>query len=301
MSKIDFSGKVAIVTGGGAGLGKDYALNLAKRGAKVVVNDLGGMRDGTGSGSSSAADIVVDEIKAQGGVAVANYDNVATVEGGEGIAKTAIDAFGKIDILINNAGILRDKSFVKLEESNWDAVLNVHLKGAYCVTRPVFKIMKENGYGRIVMTTSAAGIFGNFGQANYSAAKSGIVGLSNVLKLEGAKSNIKVNILAPVAGTRLTDDIVPPQIFEKIKVDYVTPIVLYMCSDKCNDSGCIINAGAGYYSKSAMATSLGKNLSEGDKIPTPEDVLENWDAITDMDNPKYFDQANDIFGELSLQ
>ncbi|HQP31843.1 MAG TPA: SDR family NAD(P)-dependent oxidoreductase, partial [Deltaproteobacteria bacterium] len=191
--KIDFTNRVAIVTGAGAGLGRQHALELAKRGAKVVVNDLGGSRDGVGS-NDAAAKKVAEEIKALGGIAVPNYDSVSTPEGGESIVKAAVENFGKVDILINNAGILRDKSFTNMEESNWDAVVGVHLKGAYCVTKPAFINMKANGYGRIVMTTSGAGLFGNFGQANYAAAKMGIVGLTNVLKIEGAKYNIKTNI-----------------------------------------------------------------------------------------------------------
>ncbi len=298
MSKIDFTGRVAIVTGAGAGLGRNHAIELAKRGAKVVVNDLGGTRDGVGS-SESAANKVVEEIKALGGEAVPNYDNVATVEGGENIVKTAIDAFGKVDILVNNAGILRDKSFAKMEEENWDAVVGVHLKGAYCVTRPAFQNMRENGYGRIVMTTSGAGLFGNFGQTNYASAKMGVVGLANVLKLEGAKYNIKTNVLAPVAATRLTEDILPPEVFKKMKVEFVTPVVLYMCSELCEDSGVIINAGLGYFSRSAMMTGPGAVLSDGGKIPTPEEVMENWEKITSLDNPKFFNQLNDMFGELA--
>ncbi len=298
MSKIDFTGRVAIVTGAGAGLGRNHAIELAKRGAKVVVNDLGGTRDGVGS-SESAANKVVEEIKALGEEAVPNYDNVATVEGGENIVKTAIDAFGKVDILVNNAGILRDKSFAKMEEENWDAVVGVHLKGAYCVTRPAFQNMRENGYGRIVMTTSGAGLFGNFGQTNYASAKMGVVGLANVLKLEGAKYNIKTNVLAPVAATRLTEDILPPEVFKKMKVEFVTPVVLYMCSELCEDSGVIINAGLGYFSRSAMMTGPGAVLSDGGKIPTPEEVMENWEKITSLDNPKFFNQLNDMFGELA--
>jgi len=297
MSKIDFTGRVAIVTGAGAGLGRNHAIELAKRGAKVVVNDLGGTRDGVGS-SESAANKVVEEIKALGGEAVPNYDNVATVKGGENIVKTAIDAFGKVDILINNAGILRDKSFAKMEEENWDAVVAVHLKGAYCVTRPAFQNMRENGYGRIIMTTSGAGLFGNFGQTNYASAKMGLVGLANVLKLEGAKYNIKTNVLAPVAATRLTEDVLPPEIFEKMKVEFVTPAVLYMCSELCEDSGVIINAGLGYFSRSAMMTGPGAILSDGKKVPTPEEVMDNWEKITSLDNPKFFNQLNDMFGEL---
>jgi len=297
MAKIDFTGRVAIVTGAGAGLGRQYALDLGKRGAKVVVNDLGGTRDGTGS-SDSAANKVVDEIKALGGQAVPNYDNVATVKGGENIVKTAIDAFGKVDILINNAGILRDKSFTKMEEENWDAVMGVHLKGAYCVTRPAFANMRENNYGRIVMTTSGAGLFGNFGQTNYAAAKMGLIGLTNVLKLEGAKNNIKTNVIVPVAASRLTEDVLPPQFFEKMKPDFISPAVLYLCSEQCQDSGMIINATLGYFSRTAIVTGPGAILSDGVKIPEPEEVMASWDKIKSIESPKYFDQLGEMFGVL---
>jgi len=297
MAKIDFTGRVAIVTGAGTGLGRLHAMELAKRGAKLVINDLGGTRDGVGSGDA-AANKVVDEIKAMGCQAVPNYDNVATVRGGEGIVKSAIDAFGKVDILVNNAGILRDKTFNKMEEENWDAVVGVHLRGAYCVTRPAFKKMKEQGYGRIVMTTSGAGLFGNFGQSNYAAAKMGLIGLTNVIKLEGAKYNIKVNVLAPVAASRLTEDVLSPQFFEKLKPDFVTPMVLYMCSEQCQDSGMIINAALGYFSRSAVVTGPGAKLSDGKKIPTPEEIMDSWAKITSLENPKYFNQMNEMFGEL---
>ena len=297
MSKIDFTGRVAIVTGSGAGLGRCHALEFAKRGAKVVVNDLGGTRDGVGS-SDAAADKVVEEIKALGGEAVPNYDNVATVEGGKGIVQTAIDAFGKVDILVNNAGILRDSAFHKLEEENWDAVVGVHLKGAYCVTKPAFINMRENGYGRIVMTTSGAGLFGNFGQANYSAAKAGIAGLTNVLKLEGAKYNIKTNVLIPVAASRLTEDVLPPDLFAKLKPELISPLILYLCSEQCEDSGVMINAALGYFSRSAIMTGPGAILSDGVEIPTPEKIMENWEKITSLENPKFFNQVFDMFGEL---
>ena len=297
MAQIDFTGRTAIVTGAGAGLGRQYALDLAKRGAKVVVNDLGGTRDGVGH-SDAAANKVVDEIKGLGGQAVPNYDNVATAQGGENIVKTAIDAFGKVDILINNAGILRDKTFNKMEEENWDSVMAVHLRGAYCVTRPAFVNMRENGYGRIVMTTSGAGLFGNFGQSNYASAKMGLVGLTNVLKLEGAKYNIKANIIVPVAASRLTEDVLPPQLFEKMKPDFISPAVLYMCSDLCQDSGMIINATLGYYSRSAIVTGPGVFLSDGTKIPSAEEVMESWDKIRSLENPKYFDQLPEMFGVL---
>ena len=291
MSKIDFTGKVAIVTGAGAGLGRDYALELAKRGAKVVVNDLGGTRDGSGEGSATIADKVVDEIKAAGGEGIPNYDIVATVEGGKNIVRTAIDAFGKVDILINNAGILRDKSFPKMTEENWEAVLNVHLKGSYCVTRPAFVNMKQNGYGRIVMTSSIAGVIGNFGQANYASAKMGIVGLTNVLKLEGAKYNIKTNVILPSAGTRLTDDVMPPEMFETFKVEYITPAVLYMCSEQCKDTGMYINAFGGYFSRSAVVTGPGKTYTE---MPSPEQIMENWDQIAGLEDAKFHNDVNQM-------
>ena len=297
MAKIDFTGRVAIVTGAGAGLGRQYALELAKRGAKIVVNDLGGSRDGVGH-SDAAANKVVEEIKAMGGQAVPNYDNVATAQGGENITKTAIDAFGKVDILINNAGILRDKTFNKMEEENWDTVMAVHLRGAYCVTKPAFLNMRENGYGRIIMTTSGAGLFGNFGQSNYASAKMGLVGLTNVLKLEGAKYNIKTNVIVPVAASRLTEDVLPPQLFEKMKPDFITPAVLYMCSEQCVDSGMIINATLGYYSRSAMVTGPGVFLSDGHRIPEPEEIMDAWSKIKSLDDPKYFDQLPEMFGVL---
>jgi len=297
MSKIDFTGRVAIVTGAGAGLGRCHALEFAKRGAKVVINDLGGARDGVGS-DDAAANKVVEEIKALGGEAVPNYDNVATVEGGKNIVRTAIDVFGKVDILVNNAGILRDGAFHKMEEENWDAVVGVHLRGAYCVTKPAFINMRENGYGRIVITTSGAGLFGNFGQSNYASAKAGLAGLANVLKLEGAKYNIKTNVLIPVAASRLTEDVLPPDLFAKLKPDFITPLVLYMCSEQCEDSGVMINAALGYYSRSAVMTGPGAILSDGERIPTPEEIMENWDKITSLENPKYFDQLMAMFGEL---
>jgi len=293
MSRIDFTGRVAIVTGAGGGLGRNHAIELAKRGAKVVVNDLGGSKTGAGS-SSSAADKVVEEIRGLGGQAVPNYDNVATLVGGENIVRTAIDAFGKLDILINNAGILLDSTFSKMDEKNWDAVVAVHLKGTFCVTKPAFIHMTHQGYGRIVMTSSGSGLFGNFGQTNYASAKMGVVGFANVLKLEGAKYNIKTNVLAPIAGTRLTEDVVPPELFRRMRVDFVTPAVLYMCSEQCQDSGVIINAGLGYFSRSAIMTGEGVILSDGNKIPTPEEVMENWSRMTSLENPRFLYQLSEI-------
>ncbi|MDP2840435.1 MAG: SDR family NAD(P)-dependent oxidoreductase, partial [Syntrophales bacterium] len=292
LPEIRFDGRVAIITGAGAGLGRTYALELAKRGAKVVVNDFGGARDGAGTGSSSPADRVVAEIRAAGGEAVANYDNVATPEGGEKIVKTAVEFFGKVDILINNAGILRDKSFLKMDPENWNTVLAVHLNGAYNVTRPAFAVMREKGYGRIVMTTSAAGLYGNFGQTNYSAAKMGVVGFMNTLKLEGAKYNILVNTIAPVAASRLTEDVMPPDMFEQMRPEFVAGIVLYLCSETCTESGDIFNAGAGFYSRAAIQTGAGEMLGDGKSIPTPEEIRDHWEKINSLDGAKEIGDAN---------
>jgi len=290
--KIRFDDRVALVTGAGAGLGKAYALELARRGAKVVVNDLGGARDGSGQGSASPADEVVDEITALGGAAVANYDNVATPAGGENIVKTALDTFGRLDILINNAGILRDKSFIKMDPANWKAVMDVHLNGAYHVTRPAMAAMKENGYGRIVMTTSAAGLYGNFGQTNYSAAKMALVGLMNTLKLEGQKYHIKVNTIAPIAASRLTEDVMPPELFEKSKPEFVVPMVMYLSAEDCKESGAIFNSGMGYFNRAAVLTGPTVQLGDEAHPPTPEQIHENWNQINSMDGAKEMADAN---------
>ena len=296
--EIRFDDRVAIVTGAGAGLGRVYALELAKRGAKVVVNDLGGARDGAGKGSKGPADKVVDEIKAVGGQAVANYDSVATAEGGESIVKAALDAFGTVDIVINNAGILRDKSFLKMEPDNWQAVLDVHLNGAYYVTRPAMAVMKEKGYGRILMTTSAAGLYGNFGQTNYTAAKMGLVGLMNTLNLEGQKYNIKVNTIAPVAASRLTEDILPPDFIDKLKPELVAPMALYLVSERCPLSGNIYNAGLGCYNRAAMVTGSGAVVGDGKEIPTPEQLVALWKNIADMKGAKEYQSVNEQIGDV---
>jgi NAD(P)-dependent dehydrogenase (short-subunit alcohol dehydrogenase family)/acyl dehydratase/putative sterol carrier protein len=295
--EIRFDGRVAIVTGAGGGLGKVYALELAKRGAKVVVNDLGGSRDGAGAGKGPA-DKVVDEIKAAGGEAVANYDNVATPEGGENIVKTAIDAFGAVDILINNAGILRDKSFLKMDPDNWQAVIDVHLTGAYNVTKPAFAVMREKGYGRIVMTTSAAGLYGNFGQTNYSSAKMGLLGLMNTLKIEGKKYNILVNTVAPIAASRLTEDILPAEFFEKLKPEFVSPMVLYLCSEKCKVDGHVYNAGMGFFNRAAVITGKGIVLGDGKSIPAVEAVADHLDQIGALKDGKEYFELNEQVGDM---
>ncbi len=296
--EIRFDERVAVVTGAGAGLGRVYALELAKRGAKLVINDLGGARDGSGDGSAAPADQVVAEIKALGGQAVANYDNVATPEGGQNIIQAALDAFGGVDILINNAGILRDKSFTKMEPENWKAVLDVHLNGAYHVTRPAFTVMKEKGYGRIIMTTSAAGLYGNFGQTNYTAAKMALVGLMNTLELEGQKYDIKVNTIAPVAASRLTEDVLPPDFFEKLKPEFVAPMVLFLASKDCPVSGNIYNAGMGFFNRAAIVTGPGTVIGEGIEFPTPEEVATSWKHITSLKSAKEYTQLNEQIGDL---
>ncbi len=296
--EIRFDDRVAIVTGAGAGLGRVYALELAKRGAKVVVNDLGGARDGSGKGSKGPADKVVDEIKALGGEAVANYDSVATPEGGEGVVKTALDAFGTVDIVINNAGILRDKSFLKMEPQNWQAVLDVHLNGAYYVTRPAMAVMKEKGYGRILMTTSAAGLYGNFGQTNYTAAKMGLVGLMNTLELEGEKYNIKVNTIAPVAASRLTEDILPPELLDNLKPELVAPMAIYLVSEQCPVSGNIYNAGLGCFNRAAIVTGPGAVVGDSSEIPNPEQVVAHWKRIADLKGAKTYQSATEIIGDV---
>jgi NAD(P)-dependent dehydrogenase (short-subunit alcohol dehydrogenase family)/acyl dehydratase len=292
MGGFRFDDRVAIVTGAGGGLGRVYALELAKRGAKVVVNDLGGPRDGLGDGSSRPADAVVEEIVAAGGEAVANYDSVATLEGGQNIVETALAQYGQVDILINNAGILRDKSFAKMTPEIWEGVLGVHLQGAYNVTSAAFRAMRERGYGRIVMTTSAAGLFGNFGQTNYSAAKMGLVGMMNTLKLEGAKYNIQVNTVAPLAGTRLTEDVIPGELYERLAPESVAPLVLYLCSEQCPVAGRIYNAAAGYFGRVAIVSGSGAWLEAEDEGPSPESVAANWAKITSLQGAREYANAN---------
>jgi 3-hydroxy-3-methylglutaryl CoA synthase/NAD(P)-dependent dehydrogenase (short-subunit alcohol dehydrogenase family)/putative sterol carrier protein len=291
-SQLRFDDRVAIVTGAGAGLGRAYALELARRGAKIVVNDLGGARDGSGRGSKSPADQVVAEIKKMGAEAVANYDNVATATGGENIVQTAIDAFGRVDILINNAGILRDKSFLKMTPQDWQAVLDVHLNGAYFVTRPAMAAMKENGYGRIVMTTSAAGLYGSFGQSNYAAAKLALIGLMNTLKLEGIKYNIHINTVAPIAASHLTEDVLPPDLLERSKPEHVVPLVMALCSEWCKDSGHIFNCGMGHANRAIVLTGRAVQIGDADNPPTPERIHQNWEKINSMDGAQVYEEAN---------
>lgn len=272
--EIRFEGRVAVVTGAGGGLGKTYALELARRGAQVVVNDLGGATDGSGSGSA-AADQVVQQIEAAGGTAVANYDSVSTPEGGEAIIKSAVENFGRVDAVINNAGILRDKSFAKLPPADLEIVLDVHLKGAFYVSQPAFRLMKEQGYGRFVFTTSAAGMLGNFGQTNYAAAKMGLVGLCNVLALEGAKNEIKCNVIAPIAATRMTRALGIPDVLD---AECVTGLVTYLASENCGLTHQIFSVGGGRIARMFIGLTPGWVKGPGAR-PSAEEVEAQMEAI----------------------
>ncbi len=290
MSEIRYDGRVAIITGAGGGLGKTYALMLGSRGAKVVVNDLGGSSDGTGSGSSMA-DATVKEIVEAGGEAVANYDSVATPEGGEAITKSALDAFGRVDIVINNAGILRDKSFAKLPPEDLEAVIDVHLKGAFFVSQPAFRAMKDTGFGRFVFTASAAGLFWNFGQTNYGAAKMGLVGLSNVLAIEGAKNDIKSNVIAPIARTRMTENLLGP-LAEALDPNQVTPLVAYLVSEACQETHQIFSVGGGRYARIFIGLCQGWMAGKG-TVPSVEDIRDHIDQIRNTDGHIVPDSIND--------
>jgi NAD(P)-dependent dehydrogenase (short-subunit alcohol dehydrogenase family) len=281
--------RVVVVTGAGGGLGREYALTLAKEGASVVVNDLGGARDGTGAGSAMA-DQVVAEIKDAGGRAVANYDSVAEPAGAENIVKTALDEFGAIHGVVSNAGILRDGTFHKMPFENWDAVLKVHLYGGYNVIRAAWPHFREQSFGRVVVATSTSGLFGNFGQANYSAAKLGLVGLINTLAQEGAKYNIKANAVAPIAATRMTQDILPPEVFEKLTPEYVAPVVAYLCSEEVPDTASVFIVGGGKVQRAALFENEGVTFSN---VPSVDDVAAKWNEIDDLSAAK---QANFSLG-----
>ncbi|HEX9257886.1 MAG TPA: SDR family oxidoreductase [Acidimicrobiales bacterium] len=276
MADLGYEGKVAVITGAGGGLGRQHALLLASRGALVVINDLGGAVDGTGA-STTAAQVVVDEIKAAGGEAVADTNSVATPEGGKAIIATAVEAFGRVDILINNAGILRDKAFHNMEPELLNPVLDVHLKGAFYVTQPAWVRMREQGYGRIVSTSSAAGIFGNFGQTNYGAAKMGLVGFTNVLALEGARYNIKANAIAPLALTRMTENIMGG-LGDKLDPGLVSPLVAWLVHEDCPVTGNVYSVGGGRVARVFIAETQGY-FKAG---ITPEDLRDNWATVEDQ-------------------
>ena len=282
MDEIRFDGRVAVITGAGGGLGRTYALELARRGCAVVVNDVGCSRDGEGA-TTQMADAVVAEIVAAGGRAVASHDGIHTAEGGAAVVAAAIENFGRLDVAIHNAGILRDKTFRKMTEADWDAVIAVHLKGMFNVVRPAIEAMAKNAYGRVVLTTSGAGMFGNFGQANYAAAKMGQVGAMQVLNLECAKLGIRVNTISPAAATRMTAEVTkssgtPPEC--------VTPAVVYLASEACRESGVIIRAQGGRFSRQAIAFNSGVYF--GEEPVTVEDFAEEWEAITDLSAARCF-------------
>ncbi|OUC99460.1 SDR family oxidoreductase [Streptosporangium minutum] len=274
MSELRFDGKVAVITGAGHGLGRSHALSLAERGAKVVVNDLGGALDGTGASSGPAAD-VVKLINKNGGEAVASTDNVATPEGAKAIVQAAIDAFGRLDVVVNNAGILRDKSFGKMSVEEFDQVLAVHVRGSFLVSRAAFPYLKEQGYGRIVNTSSPAGLFGNFGQANYSTAKMGLVGLTKTLGIEGARAGIKANAIAPVAWTRMTEALLPAEFEAKFTAERVSALVAFLAHESCETSGEVFSVGGGRIARVFVAEGPGWRQDDH----TVEDIRDNWEAI----------------------
>ncbi len=277
MAQLGFDGKVAIITGAGGGLGRQHALLLASRGALIVVNDLGGAVDGSGS-DATAADDVVEEIRAAGGEAEADANSVATPEGGKAIVQTAIDAFGRVDIVVNNAGILRDKTFHNMTPDLLDPVVDVHLKGAFNVTKPAWIRMREQQYGRIVSTSSAAGVFGNFGQTNYGAAKMGLVGLTRVLAVEGARYGITANAIAPLAMTRMTQDILGA-LGDKLAPELISPLVAYLAHESCTATGRLFSVGGGRVAE----VFIGETQGYFDADLTLEGVADNWATVTDRD------------------
>lgn len=275
---VGVAGRVAIVTGAGGGIGLQHSMLFARHGAKVVVNDLGGARDGSGA-DTMAADEAVKVIVDAGGEAVADYHSVATAEGGAGVVQTALDAFGRVDVVVNNAGILRDRTFHKMTDDDWHAVRAVHLDGTYFVTHAAWPHMREQQHGRVIVTSSTSGVFGNFGQANYAACKLGVVGLTNTLAQEGARYGITANAIVPVAATRMTEDVLPADQLQRLDPSYVSPAVVHLASDECNENGSIILAGGGLYRKISYFESPGHRF---ESLPSPQEVAEQWGAITDM-------------------
>jgi NAD(P)-dependent dehydrogenase (short-subunit alcohol dehydrogenase family) len=293
---VSFDNRVAVVTGAGSGLGRSHALLLASRGARVVVNDLGGAVDGSGR-SNTAADRVVAEIEASGGSAAANYDSVSDPDGAARLIAGALERFGRLDILVNNAGILRDKTFAKMELADFRAVMDVHLLGAVYCTRAAWPHMKERNYGRVVMTSSGAGLYGNFGQSNYGAAKMALIGLMNVIKLEGAKNGILINAVAPIAATRMTEELMPKHALPHLKSEYVSAAVAYLCSDLCQVSGQVISAGAGYFARTQMMEGRGVFI-EGGAAADPDAVAAAYERISDLSHATPFASAPEYIDKV---
>jgi NAD(P)-dependent dehydrogenase (short-subunit alcohol dehydrogenase family) len=298
MADLGFDGKVAIVTGAGGGLGREHARLLASRGALVVVNDVGGAVDGTG-GDVGPAQQAVDEIRAAGGDAVADTNSVATPDGGEAIVQTALDAFGRIDIVVNTAGILRDKAFHNLTPDLVDPVIDVHLRGAFYVTRPAWVHMREQNYGRVIVTASSAGILGNFGQANYGAAKMGLMGLAHVLAQEGARNNIKANAVAPIAGTRMTREIFGDDLADKLDPALVSPVVAWLAHEDCPVTGHTYSVGGGRVAR--IFVGQGPGYVRTDAPLTPEDVRDHFDEIERTDDFTIFENATDELKTVARQ
>jgi len=292
--KLRFDGRVAVVTGAGGGLGRAYALLLASRGAKVVVNDLGVTTSGEGS-SQKAADKVVKEITDAGGEAVSNYDSV---EDGDKIVKTALDKWGRVDIVINNAGILRDVSFTKMTDKDWDLIYKVHVKGSYSVTKAAWNFMRDKGYGRIIMTSSAAGIYGNFGQANYSSAKLALLGFAKTLAIEGEKRNVLVNTIAPMAGSRMTATVMPPDLVEALKPEYVAPLVGWLVHSSNTTNGQCFEVGAGWVSAVRWERTQGALFPVNEGVLHPELIKENWSKVTNWENSTHPTSPQDSIGIL---
>ena len=275
---IRFDDKVAIVTGAGGGIGKEHALELARRGAKVVVNDLGGSVDG--SGASDAANEVVDIIKSEGGEAISNGASVTDLEAVKAMVNQTMDEWGRIDILVNNAGILRDKSFHKVTLDDFDLVMDVHFQGSLNCTHTIYPIMRQQEYGRIIFTSSASGVFGNFGQTNYGSAKMAMIGLMNTLKIEGQNKNVFTNSITPVAYTRMTESLIPEDFGKNLQSEYITPAVIYLAGEDA-PNGTIMAAGAGVFSRIFIHETMGVSLGMGEDM-TPENIQANWDKISDM-------------------
>ena len=286
MPDLRFDERVVIITGAGGGLGRSHALELARRGARILVNDPGSAVDGTGS-STFAADRVVEEITALGGIAAPNHDSVATSEGGQAIVQAALDAFGRVDVLINNAGILRDKAFHQMDAAMIDSVIDVHLKGAFFVSQPAFRAMRAQGYGRIVNTSSASGLFGNFGQANYGAAKAGLAGLTRVLAIEGAGHGIRVNAIAPVASTRMTQDILG-DLVAKVAPETVSPLVAFLAHEDCPVNGHVYSVAGGRIARIMVVETHGVVLTEN----TPEAIRDQLPQIDELDVSEYHEPSS---------